>query len=206
MNLAGDRTTRRNNGCTCNINANASDVTTSQPIIRWAGSKRKLLSHLCEADPRQFGTYYEPFFGSGCLFFALKPNIAVLGDINPALISFYSEVRLKAAEVWSSAIRYRRDSDSYYALRRRFLAEVQPTRRAAMFLYLNRFCFNAIFRTNRKNEFNVPFGTRSGSFPRRKDFAAAGFLLRSATLMCRSYPKTSCLSNRCVMGENVGVE
>ena len=153
-----------------------------RPPLRWAGSKRKLLSELARAVPLEFSTYIEPFAGSACLFFHLQPKRAILGDINPELIGFYRATRKHPHEVLRSAIRRRRT-----AARVRYIAERDATSRASLFLFLKHFCFNGIFRTNSKGNFNVPFGTRTGAFPSFEEFHNAANLLKRVTLLCSDF-------------------
>jgi DNA adenine methylase len=160
-----------------------------KPILRWAGSKRKLLDELSASVPKKFNTYIEPFVGSACLFFQLKPTKAILADINPALIDFYRVTSLRPNKVLKSAIHYPRSEAGYYSIRERYLDSEESTCRASSFLYLNHFCFNGIFRTNTKGEFNVPFGTRTGSFPTFSVFREASRLLKRARLMCADFDK-----------------
>jgi DNA adenine methylase len=158
-----------------------------KPLLRWAGSKRKLLSELVTAVPLEFSTYIEPFAGSACLFFHLQPERAILGDINPELIGFYRATRKHPHKVLQRALRCPRTESGYYITRVRYIAERDATSRASFFLFLNRFCFNGIFRTNTKGDFNVPFGTRTGAFPSSEEFRNAANLLKRATLLCSDF-------------------
>lgn len=152
------------------------------PIIRWAGSKRKVLPSLIERAPRSFRTYVEPFSGSACLFFALRPKRAVLGDINEELITTYESLRKHPRLVYRELSSKPRTESYYYALRRELPSELPPIARAARFLYLNRFCFNGVFRTNKMGSFNVPFGKRTGDIPPERTFVRASIRLRNVRL------------------------
>ncbi len=160
------------------------------PLIRWAGSKRKLIDVLAAESPSHFGTYYEPFLGSACLFYRLQPSHAVLGDLNPTLINFYRETRRRPEKILNSAVHLRRGRTHYYVIRERFHRETDKVKRAAMFLYLNRFCFNAIYRTNNRGDFNVPYGTETGSFLPRKQFVESSSLLKRTRLVCDDFSRT----------------
>ena len=132
------------------------------PLLRWAGGKRQLLSRLMEFVPQDFhsGSYREPFLGAGCLFFALQPKKAVLSDANAYLISCYEHVR----DDWSAVNRclrlhaQRTSEDHYYKTRTLYNKSQHSASQAARFIYLNKACFNGIFRVNTKGEFNVPYG------------------------------------------------
>jgi DNA adenine methylase len=156
-------------------------------IIRWAGSKRQLLGELVAHVPPKYATYYEPFFGSGCLFFKLRPSKSILSDINPALISFYRQAKRNPRKVLDSARKFRRNEDSYYSVRERFNQLPKAADKAAYFLFLNRYCFNGLFRTNKSGGFNVPFGSRTGSFPTTEEFLNATRLLQTSKLMCTDF-------------------
>src|SRR5262245_49863637 len=125
-----------------------------RPLLRWAGSKRKLISQLSEYWTQPSRRYIEPFAGSASLFFALRPNTAVLSDINPDLVAFLREVQKQPKAVYAEATSYPKNRKSYYAIRALKTSGLSTTRRAARFYYLNRFCFNGIYRTNEKGIFN----------------------------------------------------
>ncbi len=135
------------------------------PIVKWAGGKTKLLPELLARMPPRFGRYYEPFAGGAALFFAVRPERAVLGDSNEALMRTYSTVPVADDDVIAlleaHAVKHRRLGERHYlavraawnARRYRGVHEF-----AAAFLYLNRTCFNGLWRVNRAGEFNVPMG------------------------------------------------
>lgn len=164
-------------------------TTTASPIIRWAGSKRRLIPDLMALVPVQFNRYYEPFVGSGCLFFALGPDHATLGDINRELISTYRTLRRNAKKVVELVEAYPRSTAFYYKLRDR-VEPANQLERTARFIYLNRFCFNGLYRTNRAGKFNVPRGNRTGDLPELEHFLHAAKKLRSAYLVCGDFEKT----------------
>jgi DNA adenine methylase len=128
------------------------------PFLRWAGSKRKLLPKLKTFWTKDHKRYIEPFAGSACLFFALKPPAAILGDLNSELISTYIEVKYRLSAVLKElATLPPWNKEEYLRLRSLDTSELPPPQRAARFIYLNRFCFNGIYRTNLKGQFNVPY-------------------------------------------------
>lgn len=161
------------------------------PLIRWAGSKRRLIGQLEAMSPNSYNRYIEPFFGSGVLYFRLRPSVAVLGDINNDLINFYRFMRSSPRLVWNSAIRIGRTKEHYYRKRTTFAHELEPLKRAILFFYLNRLCFNGIYRTNKHGEFNVPFGSRTGQFPSLKDSIIAADALKGAQLTCGDFVATA---------------
>lgn len=153
------------------------------PIFRWAGSKRKSLSSLAGFWSDKFGRYIEPFVGSACLFLKLKPKSAVLADLNSGLIDTYEAIRDNPGGVAEALYAIPRDSDTYYKVRRTYKGCSNAIDRAAKFVYLNRNCFNGIFRTNLSGDFNVPFGADQGQYPRLCDFETTSELLKKAMLL-----------------------
>lgn len=133
------------------------------PIVKWVGGKSRLLPELLARMPAQFGRYYEPFAGGAALFFRVAPERAVLGDDNRDLINLYQTVGQKVEDVIRRLVVHRRmhDESHYYEMRARWNdAKVSWTHvdRAAAFIYLNKTCFNGLWRVNRGGAFNVPMG------------------------------------------------
>ena len=133
-------------------------LATPKPFLKWAGGKRKLSDELRKHVPDNFGTYYEPFVGGGALFFSLRPKTAILGDWNMELANAYRVVRddvdALVAELQSG--RYVFDRGVFERIRDE--EPTDPIARAARMIYLNRTCFNGLWRVNSKGQFNVPFG------------------------------------------------
>ena len=131
------------------------------PIVKWVGGKTRLLPDLLQRLPSGFNRYYEPFAGGAALFFRVQPASAVLGDMNADLIGAYravaSDVEAVIAALEVHAVAH--SETHYYAIRKAFSGwELSGSDRAAAFLYLNRVCFNGLYRVNSKGEFNVAFG------------------------------------------------
>lgn len=152
------------------------------PFLRWAGSKRRLLSVLQSYWTSKHKRYLEPFAGSACLFFALKPPKAILGDLNSELVATYLEVKYRVDGVVAELGRIPlANREVYKKLRAMDPATLTPVQRAARFIYLNRFCFNGIYRTNLLGQFNVPYsGVRCGGFPKPEVFKLCSRRLRVA--------------------------
>lgn len=153
------------------------------PLLRWAGSKRKLVPELLRHIPPTFDRYVEPFSGSACLFFALRPQCAILSDLNEELMETYRVVRAHPKLVYDAVDAMPRTKKFYYSLRDSCGHDLDVVARAARFVYLNRNCFNGVYRTNRKGEFNVPRGKRSGDLPSKSNFLRCAIALRRADLM-----------------------
>lgn len=135
-----------------------------RPFVKWAGGKRQLLPAITLHLPAKYGAYYEPFLGGGALLFALAPARAVVNDTNQELINCYQVVRDHVEDLIAllEAHRARNDADYYYAVRAWDREPNFPHRpaveRAARIIYLNKTCYNGLFRVNSQGQFNVPFG------------------------------------------------
>ena len=135
----------------------------SKPFLKWAGGKGKLLPELLEASPENFGRYFEPFVGGGALFFALRPNRGMLTDVNPELINAYQVVRDHVEELITELSRHVYEEEYFYQVRNvdrlPEYASWSSVEKAARLIYLNRTCFNGLYRVNSQGFFNVPFGS-----------------------------------------------
>jgi DNA adenine methylase len=167
------------------------------PIVKWAGGKSRLLSQLDPLLPSgvELMRHVEPFVGGGAMFFAQRPQRALLCDINPALIATYEAVRDRADEVIEHLSRLAREhelspSRAYYRLRERYnrARKLSIAERGALFVYLNKTCFNGLHRVNLRGEFNVPLGRYAR--PRilnEQALYAASRLLQDADLRCAGF-------------------
>ncbi len=129
-----------------------------RPFVKWAGGKRQIVSHLISRIPKEFGTYYEPFLGGGALLFEILPERAVVGDVNEELINAYLVIRDRVEELISDLKKHRNERDYYYRIRSLDPKSLDPVRRASRFIYLNKTCYNGLWRVNSRGMFNVPFG------------------------------------------------
>jgi len=128
-----------------------------KPFLKWAGGKRWLIPRLLDRLPT-YNTYYEPFVGSGTLFFALEPEHAVISDSNPELINCYRCIRDHCQSVIKVLKRLHVNEDTYYRVRDKLYPKADKIKRAAYFIYLNKTCWNGLYRVNRDGRFNVPMG------------------------------------------------
>ena len=117
-----------------------------------------LVPQLLPLFPGTWGRYYEPFLGGAAMFLALQPGGAVLTDINADLVTLYQVVQDDVDALISDLARHRYEKNYYYAVRAQDPARLDRVQRASRTLYLNRTCFNGLYRVNRRGEFNVPFG------------------------------------------------
>ena len=136
--------------------------------------------------------HVEPFVGGGALFFSRLPNRALLTDVNPSLIATYTAIRDDVDGVIAAlrTLAARHSKENYYEVRARYnrASRIATAKRAAMFIYLNKTCFNGLHRVNRKGEFNVPIGAyKNPRILNEQALEAASAALRGATLRCASY-------------------
>ena len=169
----------------------------AQPFLRWAGSKRKQIPVLSKFWTPAFKRYVEPFMGSACLFFAIGPRRALLADTNEDLIRTFTAVRDHPTAVANRISKIPRGKRSFYAIRKRQLADMDPLDAAAQFIFLNRFCFNGLFRTNKEGRFNVPYGSaRSGQLPGATQLRLASASLRNCEVRESDFEATLARTRR----------
>ena len=164
-------------------------VRDASPFLKWVGGKTQLLPVLFNYIPVHFDTYIEPFVGGGALFFELQPPKAILADSNPELINCYTMVRDRVEDLIAVLKSYQHSEEFYYATR----ADVPEDLllRASRMIYLNRTCYNGLYRVNKQGHFNVPFGRYKNPLicdPER--LRAASYALRNAELRCANYQET----------------
>lgn len=131
-----------------------------EPFLKWPGGKRWLATRHQHLFPKTYGKYIEPFLGGAAVFFALSPEDAHLSDTNAELINAYNRIKNDWAKIEKYLAKYheKHDYDFYYKVREQ--NPTDPIARAVRFLYLNRTCFNGIYRVNKQGHFNVPIGTK----------------------------------------------
>ena len=156
------------------------------PFVKWAGGKRQLIPQIRERMPEQFNYYYEPFVGGGAVIFELLPENAVINDINRALINAYQmicnypqdflqEINRLDAEMWEDGKEY------YYSLREHYndklMRDEFDVELAALFVFINKHCFNGLYRVNGKGLFNVPYNnSRRSSVDEQSIMEISGYL------------------------------
>lgn len=138
------------------------NIVECKPFVKWAGGKSQLLPELIARIPNGFNRYFEPFIGGGALFFELQPNNAFLSDINPDLIGVYITVRDSVEPLIENLAKHRYEKEYFYKLRDMdkspHFKRWDSVRKASRFIFLNKTCFNGLYRVNSKGYFNVPFG------------------------------------------------
>lgn len=159
-----------------------------RPILKWAGGKSQLLSELLPKMPKKYGKFIEPFFGGGALFFSARPKQAVISDSNPELINLYRMVASDVEGVIKALSTYQNTEEAFYSVRAQDPAQLSSIQAAARTIYLNKTCFNGLYRVNRKGQFNTPFGRyKNPRFLDVENLRAASALLRNATIVLGDY-------------------
>lgn len=160
----------------------------AKPILKWAGGKTQMLGELMPRVPKTYGRYIEPFFGGGALFFSLKPENAIIADSNPELINMYLQVAHHVDDVIECLQKYENTSEMFYEVRSLDWQTLPKAEAAARTIYLNKTCFNGLYRVNRSGQFNTPFGKYKN--PKICDVDAlrlASEALRKAEILCGDY-------------------
>jgi len=161
-----------------------------QPILKWAGGKRWFVTNHSEHLNIDFDRYIEPFAGSCAVYFHCQPDKAILADANPELINVYNTLRSDWKKVYAKLVEHnRRHSKQYYYHIRASRPRTKHTQ-AARFIYLNRTCWNGLYRVNRNGQFNVPIGTKSSAILDTDDFESVHHLLQSADIRCADFRET----------------
>lgn len=141
-----------------------------KPFVKWAGGKRQIIDKLLSFVPYEFDTYYEPFIGGGALLFELSPKNAIINDCNQELMNVYTcikdEAKFKKMCKELNSYEVKHSEEFYYEIRnidkdKKKFERLPDYKRAARTIYLNKACFNGLYRVNSKNEFNVPFNKKS---------------------------------------------
>ena len=140
------------------VHSDTSTQTRAKPFLKWVGGKTQLLPQIFELFPKNFNRYHEPFVGGGAVFFNLQPNKAILSDVNPDLIQAYQMIRDDVDSVIAELKQHRAEEAYYYSVRETDVAELSAAEAAARIIFLNKTCFNGLYRVNRRGKFNVPFG------------------------------------------------
>lgn len=160
------------------------------PFLKWAGGKRWFVYNHAELLPAEYKNYIEPFLGAGAVFFHQTPQKAILGDLNIDLINAYIAIKESWEELEASLldhyIQHCKNPDYYYYWLR---AEVpcDSVKRASRLIYLNRTCFNGIYRVNRQGHFNVPKGTKDKVIIETDDFKSISKLLANVELLASDF-------------------
>ena len=168
-------------------------VENPHPFLKWAGGKRQLLSQIDLYIPKSFNKYIEPFVGGGALFFYLLPKNAILNDINQDLINAYRVIKENVSELITSLKKHKNEEEYFYKIRSvdRNLDEFKTwsdVEKASRIIYLNRCCYNGLYRVNSKGYFNAPFGKyKNPKFCNEENLKLVHKVLKDVKLMNTSF-------------------
>ena len=137
---------------------NSDNEPTAKPFVKWVGGKRQLIELLRSNAPTQFSNYIEPFIGGGALLFSLSPQNALISDVNAELIHAYQVIKNNVDDLIISLKQHKNEANYFYAVRAQKPSEMNEVERASRLIYMNKTCFNGLYRVNSKGQFNTPFG------------------------------------------------
>ncbi len=159
-------------------------------FLKWAGGKRWLVNSESYRFPTKYNRYIEPFLGGGAVFFFIEPKKAILSDINSELIDTYIAVRDNVDLVYRNLRIHsnKHSKEYYYQIRKRRPRTLHTL--AARMIYLNKTCFNGIYRVNREGKFNVPFGTHDEIYFDKDDLQKSSTVLQGAEILCQDFEIT----------------
>lgn len=163
-----------------------------KPFLKWPGGKRQLLRELLKRIPKSFNRFFEPFVGGGALFFSIKPEWGYISDINPELINVYEVVQNNVEELITCLKNHRNEEDYFYKLRNVDRSKEYNTwsnvEKASRLIYLNKTCFNGLYRMNSDGQFNVPFGYyKKPNIVDEKNLIACSTLLKKTEIVLASF-------------------
>lgn len=163
-------------------------VQTPKPFLKWAGGKTQLLDELMSKVPGKFNRYIEPFIGGGALFFALQPRAGVIGDSNPELVNAYECIARNVEQVIEYLQKFKNKESTFYSIRAMRFGDLEKEFAAARTIYLNRTCYNGLYRVNKSGHFNVPFGHyKNPSICQPEILRAASEALQGIEIVCANY-------------------
>ncbi len=170
-------------------------VNNPKPLLKWAGGKRQLIPQMDKYFPKEFNNYIEPFVGGGAIFFYLLPKNAILIDVNQELINVYRVIKENVSELIISLKKHINEKEYYYKIRNidRNLEEFKKwsdIEKASRTIYLNRCCYNGLYRVNSKGQFNVPFGKyKNPNFCDEKNLRAVNMVLQNVKIIHDSFER-----------------
>lgn len=161
-----------------------------RPLLKWVGGKTQLLSEIMPQMPKKYGRYIEPFIGGGALFFAVRPLNGVIADSNPELVNLYRTVATNVDAIINLLGSYENTAEMFYEVRSQDWHSLSAEEAAARTIFLNRTCFNGLYRVNKKGQFNTPFGRyKNPKIIDEQSLRAASILLKDTTVVCGDYKK-----------------
>lgn len=177
-------------------------MSSAQPFVKWAGGKRQLLKYIYDLMPKKYNNYFEPFIGGGAVLFNIQPSCAFINDINAALINTYTQIKYNHIELIVSIDQYDNEIASrnlkdgsakifFYEVREAFnqklTNEIYDINAAAMLIWLNKHCFNGLYRCNSKGLFNVPFANTLRKSYDVENILAVSKMLKKVDISCGDF-------------------
>ncbi|MHB9119644.1 MAG: Dam family site-specific DNA-(adenine-N6)-methyltransferase [Burkholderiales bacterium] len=160
----------------------------TRPLLKWAGGKTQLLGEILPKIPQKYGHFIEPFFGGGALFFAVRPKGGIIADSNPELVNLYRSVADDVEGVIEQLRLLQNTEEIFYLVRALDWTKLPNFQAAARTIFLNRTCFNGLYRVNKSGGFNVPYGRyKNPKILDEDSLRAASELLRQTTILCGDY-------------------
>ena len=161
-----------------------------KPFLKWAGGKTQMIAEIHRFLPNSFNKYIEPFIGGGAVYFSLNHPKSIIADLNEELIITYQQIKDNVYDVIEILETFENTEQFYYKIRSADSKTLTVHERAARLIYLNKTCFNGLFRVNKKGNFNVPFGKREGSFFNKINLLNASRYLQNAQIDYADYKLT----------------
>ncbi|MFW9895267.1 MAG: DNA adenine methylase [Candidatus Thorarchaeota archaeon] len=164
-----------------------------RPFLKWAGGKRQLISQMNKYFPKNINKYIEPFVGGGAVLFYLKPETSVIIDVNEELINCYKIIKNNVKELIKLLKTHKNEKNYYYKIRaldrdKEKYNKLSNVEKASRLIYLNRCCYNGLYRVNSKGEFNVPFGKyKDPNFCDEENLFAASKVLKNVKIIHGSF-------------------
>lgn len=160
------------------------------PFVKWAGGKKQLVQRLKEKMPKEYNKYYEPFIGGGALFFEVQPENAVINDVNKQLLNIYRQLTNDSEQVISQIKELdsrKCDKEYYLKMREKYNSKIQKNELdaecAALMIWINKHCFNGLYRVNKKGLFNVPYNNKeTGSSMNEENLRSIGYYLKNNSI------------------------
>ena len=160
----------------------------AKPILKWAGGKTQIINELMAKSPKNFNRYIEPFIGGGAMFFAIRPKTAVIADLNPELVNLYKCLADNVELVIKHLRTFINTESEFYTVRELLFDDLEKEYAAARTIFLNRTCFNGLYRVNKKGQFNVPYGRyKNPQICQPEILRAASNALQGVEILCGDY-------------------
>jgi len=170
-----------------NIKSILKSGSNAKPFLKWAGGKTQLIPDLSKLLPATYNKYIEPFVGAGAILFHLEPNVSLISDLNNELIVTYEAIKNDVERVIDALLTYNTDEQTYYRIRSIIPESLDLYERAARLIYLNKACYNGLYRVNKKGEFNVPYGKREKIQYNVENLKKASSLLKKTLILQGDY-------------------